>query len=106
MHLDSGVLLHQTERGSVRLATGQQQLQQQQERPSLRVVRTGLQDRTRERENTRDSDAPGEAVLSVQQKIRGVGLRQGHRQGLHVQGDLVGVQGRDYCGGEKGSVLL
>ena len=33
MHLDSGVLLRQTECGLVRLATGQQQPQQQQEQP-------------------------------------------------------------------------
>ena len=65
MHLDSEFLMHQTERGLVGLATERQRPQQQQERLSLSVVRTGLQDRAQEQERARDSDAPGEAVLSA-----------------------------------------
>ena len=99
MRLDSGVLLRQTERGSVDLTPGQPQPGEQ---PGLHMVRTGLQDRAREQERARDSDAPSEAVLSARLRLRGVGLRQGHGRQLHVQGDLVGGQGQAHRGGEQG----
>ena len=74
MRLDSGVLLGQTESGLVNLAPGRPR-PQPRERPGLRVVLTGPQDRARERERARDSDAPGKAVLSARRRLRGVGLR-------------------------------
>ena len=59
-----------------------------------------------EKESTRDSDAPGEAMISVQRQICGVGLCQGHGRGSRMQGYLVGIQGQDYCGGDQGKSVV